>query len=921
MLKKTLIGVLIVALLSTILIAGINFNMTKAMDYSSSGTPVGGIIWENTTWTLENSPYIITDVVQIPENVTLEIEPGVIVNSSTSKPMFLVHGKIYAYGTINNKIVFDGGGRFFDVDGSGPEAFVGLEYCIIKNGGCLWWGGYGSLSLKHSEVIDVGGCSYVWYPKRDVHIEYNIFINSAGFSVGHSEASVYIRYNLFKGNFLIENWASYAGGTVVKYNSFIDMYRTVLRLKPGCSSAAMSATENYWGTLNTSVIDSMIYDKNDDIRCAGFIEYLPILTEPHPDTPKISSTIYVDDDNTAGPWDGTVEHPYQNITQALKHALENENIFVYNGTYYENVVVNKTLRLIGENRENAIIDARGIGDALRIERADNVTVSNFTIRHGDNGIYLSRSHGSTIRNNNVTTNHYRGILGMYSTGNNFEENIVNNHWQAGIDLAEGSIDNIIQDNIMTDNGVGIYLRYNGNNTVQGNKVQSNSRGINVGFSNNNTIIGNIITSSGDYGILFEYCSGNDVCGNLIANNPAGIKLVGGNDNKIYHNNFIDNTDQVRISISFNIWDDGYPSGGNFWSNYIGGDLYGGPDQDLFGDDGIGDAPYEIDAYNQDRYPLMGTFTKFDAGIWNGIAYSIDVISNSTVSNFELNMTQEIMNFDAAGPDFTTGFCRVTVPTIIVETMWEGNYTVLVDGRRVETRNWTDAENTYIYFIYEHSEHKVTILQTYTTTLQIETTSGGTTDPPQGTHTYVNGTVVLVTALPDVGYSFDYWLLDGEVGTENPISILMDANHTLEAFFVDDIPPEISDPVQNPPDDVEPYQNVTVTVNVTDLGTGVYNVTLWYSVDNGTSWTPLNMTEISRNTYQATIPRYDEGTWVSYKIVAYDNAGNQAVKDDNGYYYVYHVIPEFPSTLTLLMLMLTTLIARVLQKKKRKLKFQ
>ena len=87
MLKKTLIGVLIVALLSTILIAGINFNMTKAMDYSSSGTPVGGIIWENTTWTLENSPYIITDVVQIPENVTLEIEPGVIVNSSTPKPV------------------------------------------------------------------------------------------------------------------------------------------------------------------------------------------------------------------------------------------------------------------------------------------------------------------------------------------------------------------------------------------------------------------------------------------------------------------------------------------------------------------------------------------------------------------------------------------------------------------------------------------------------------------------------------------------------------------------------------------------------------------------------------------------------------------------------------------------------------------
>jgi len=47
----------------------------------------------------------------------------------------------------------------------------------------------------------------------------------------------------------------------------------------------MTATENYWGTTYTEVIDAMIHDKNDDIICAGFIEYLPILTEPHSDTP------------------------------------------------------------------------------------------------------------------------------------------------------------------------------------------------------------------------------------------------------------------------------------------------------------------------------------------------------------------------------------------------------------------------------------------------------------------------------------------------------------------------------------------------------------------------------------------------------------------------------------------------------------
>lgn len=212
-----------------------------------------------------------------------------------------------------------------------------------------------------------------------------------------------------------------------------------------------------------------------------------------------------------------------------------------------------------------------------------------------------------------------------------------------------------------------------------------------------------------------------------------------------------------------------------------------------------------------------------------------------------------------------------------------------------------------------------ILITYQ--LTITSTEGGTTDPSPGTYTYLNGTLVSVTAIPNVGYSFDYWRLDGEVRTENPKSVVMDMNHTLEAFFVDDIPPSIGSPVQDPAEDVEPHQTVTVTVNVTDDGTGLYNATLWYDIDNGTTWTILNMMEISTNNYQAAIRGYENCTGVTYKIIAYDNAGNNATKDNNGYYYKYHVIPEFPSTIILPVLMLTTLIATILLKKKRKTKTQ
>jgi hypothetical protein len=164
---------------------------------------------------------------------------------------------------------------------------------------------------------------------------------------------------------------------------------------------------------------------------------------------------------------------------------------------------------------------------------------------------------------------------------------------------------------------------------------------------------------------------------------------------------------------------------------------------------------------------------------------------------------------------------------------------------------------------------------------------------------VKGNSVPVTAIPNSGYSFYYWLLDGEEKTENSITVIMDANHTLEAFFVDNIPPAIGVPVQNPPKSVEPYQNVTVTVKVIDLGTGVHNVTLWFSINHGATWAPLYMIENSAISYQATISGYENHAWVTYKIIAYDNKGNQAINDNNGCYYIYyHVAAESPSPLPL-----------------------
>jgi hypothetical protein len=260
----------------------------------------------------------------------------------------------------------------------------------------------------------------------------------------------------------------------------------------------------------------------------------------------------------------------------------------------------------------------------------------------------------------------------------------------------------------------------------------------------------------------------------------------------------------------------------------------------------------------------------------------------------------------------------------------GNYTY-AEGTNVQVTAIPDTNHKLAYWeldgsdvgsknpitVLMNSNHKVNAvfeLLTYNK-LTILSSAGGTTNLTAGTHYYVTGSSVNVSGIPNSGYSFDYWLLDGEERTENPIAVIMDTNHTLEAVFIDNVPPEIGVPTQEPSDNITPYKNVTVTVNVTDLGTGVHNVTLWYSINNGTTWTPLNMTESSTNAYQATIPGYANCTWITYRIIAYDNAGNLATNNNNGYDYKYYVIPEFPSLLILPLFLVATLLAVIVQRRK------
>jgi len=143
-------------------------------------------------------------------------------------------------------------------------------------------------------------------------------------------------------------------------------------------------------------------------------------------------------------------------------------------------------------------------------------------------------------------------------------------------------------------------------------IDGNSTGDVVSITSNDTKIVNFTIQYGYSGISLLHCRDNNISSNILLNNYRGIAVNCSSNNLIFHNDFMNNTQQVYdyswdnpdYSPSTNMWDDGYPSGGNYWSQYTGNDTYSGPFQNITCSDGIGDTPYAIDQNNKDRYPLM-----------------------------------------------------------------------------------------------------------------------------------------------------------------------------------------------------------------------------------------------------------------------------------------------------------------------------
>jgi len=343
--------------------------------------------------------------------------------------------------------------------------------------------------------------------------------------------------------------------------------------------------------------------------------------------------------------------------------------------------------------ENTFVDN---DSAIAVSVSSYNTVSENVLTDNDNGIWLDTalgydevsSHYNIISGNNITLCFWDAIALANGASNNtiIGNNAVNN--QYAITIGNLCNDNIVSGNFvdMTESGWGIRVEYHGyRNIISGNNIKNTYHGFD-----------------------FFRASYNNISENDVVDSAYGVYFYESPDNKFWHNNFMDNTQQVYISGDSypNVWDDGYPSGGNYWSDYSGSDATG---------DGIGDSPYVIDGNNTDNYPLMTGFgvpveKSFNVTVGE-TDYVVTTLSNSTVSDLNFNETSKQLSFSVSGLAGTTGFCNITVPA---ELMW-GDFTLyLDDAALVEDVDYVKSFNGthYLFSVtYAHSSHVIDLFST------------------------------------------------------------------------------------------------------------------------------------------------------------------------------------------------------------------
>lgn len=299
------------------------------------------------------------------------------------------------------------------------------------------------------------------------------------------------------------------------------------------------------------------------------------------------------------------EGHYKSIQKAINNANPGDTVLVYPGTYKENIVVDRELRIISrsgnpedtivlaatqkehvfkvasnnvtirglkirdasgipgnykygiyiDGKKNCIIDNNYISNnregILLIDSSNNTLINNNLPRNNDSGIILMSSDNNTIMSNNLSGN-IAGISIIYSSTNNTVDRNTVSENTIGIDI-QGNNNTIRSNSILDNEGYGIDIESSADNEISNNTVNSNKRnGIGIGFSKNNTLKNNTINLNGVDGIFLLYSNNNTLNGNNASNNVNhGIDLMDC-DYNILHNNVMNRNNENGIHL----WNEG-----------------------------------------------------------------------------------------------------------------------------------------------------------------------------------------------------------------------------------------------------------------------------------------------------------------------------------------------------------------------------
>ena len=346
------------------------------------------------------------------------------------------------------------------------------------------------------------------------------------------------------------------------------------------------------------------------------------------------------------------------------------------------------------------LEIRGFLTGIGIYYSSQITLINNRIVNNGDGIYLEYSSHNTLIGNQVSNNNYTGIFLRDSSKNIMKDNrMENNRANFGVDgyYLENDIDSSNTVNgkpiyywinqsdravplnagyvalinctgitvkylEISNNSQGIVLINTRNSVITKNKILNASCGIRLYRSSFNIISENIFDSN-HWGAMFKYSENNTISENVLKN-LNGIHLIEASNNTFYHNIFNNNMSQkvygqVYSFASTNIWDKGYPLGGNYWNDYSSVDENRGVNQNIAGSDGIGDSPYIVRSPNNiDRYPLMTPPRDSDGdGLWDewetrGIDFDRDGIVDLTLPGANPQYKDLYIEIDYMGSDGT-----------------------------------------------------------------------------------------------------------------------------------------------------------------------------------------------------------------------------------------------------------------------------